>query len=297
MLNTIQTLTKEQYPYLLRQISALPKKMDLRGTLPSDDNKFLCVIGARKCTSYGKEVCAKLIRGLKGYPIVIVSGLAIGIDSIAHEEALAAGLKVIAFPGSGLADHVLYPSSSRQLAHKIIESGNALLSPFDLEQGGADWTFPARNRLMAGTSHATLIIEASTDSGTLITSGFAADFGRELLVVPNSVFIETSYGSNNLLREGGTAVTNSEEVLEGLGFETTLKNQQLLLNLSELSLSPEEQLIIECLRVEPLSSSDIIEKTLLPPSLFNIKVSELELRGFIVESGGQYRLGSLDARH
>ncbi len=288
----IRSITKESYPFLLQKISALPKQMYVRGTLPSNENKFLCVIGSRKFTSYGKNVCKKLISGLKGYPVVIVSGLAIGIDSIAHEEALDAGLKVIAFPGSGLSDTILYPAANRLLAHKILDAGSALISPFEMHQGGTDWTFPARNRLMAGTSHATLIIEAGAKSGTMITAEFAGDFGRELLVVPNSIFAESSVGSHALLRDGGTAVTTSEEVLEGLGFDITPESRQMLLDLSHASLTPPQQLILKHLRLEPLSSSDLIEKTSLSASVFNITITELELDGTISSRGGLYHLGS-----
>src|ERR1035437_1752316 len=115
----ITTITEKQYPFLLRQIKPLPPSMDLAGVLPSDENKFLCVIGSRINSNYGEDACRKIIRGLEGYPIVIVSGLAIGIDSISHDAALEVGLKVIAFPGSGLSHSSLYPPSRRYLAKKI----------------------------------------------------------------------------------------------------------------------------------------------------------------------------------
>ncbi len=288
----IRTLNKDQFPFLLENVSALPKQLYIRGTLPSNENKFLCVIGSRKFTSYGKEVCKKLISGLKGYPIVIVSGLAIGIDSIAHEEALNAGLRVIAFPGSGIAESVLYPAANRKLAQRILDMGNAILSPFDLDQGGTIWTFPNRNRLMAGCSHATLIIEAGEKSGTMITASFTADFGRELLVVPNSIFEESSTGSNALLREGGIAVTTAEEVLEALGFDITPHSHQVRLDLLLESLTHEERLIIECLRLESLTSTGLIEKTSLSTSVFNVTISALELRGLISHRGSKYCLGN-----
>jgi DNA processing protein len=287
----ITTITKEKYPYLLKKVSALPKYMYVRGTLPPDNHKFLCVIGARNFTSYGKEVCTHLIAGLKGYPIVIVSGLAIGIDSIAHEAAIEHGLKAIAFPGSGLSDHTIYPSSRRALANKILNSGGSLVSPFDVSQTGTEWTFPARNRLMAGISHATLIIEAKKKSGTLITAEFAGDFGRDLLVVPNSILTETSEGSNELLREGAIAVTSPEHILEALGIETQTQTQQLFNILENTLFSPEEKLIIECLRHQPYTSTDLIEKTHLSVSAFNVVVTELELKELISERGGFYHLG------
>jgi DNA processing protein len=291
-MNTIHKLPKEKYPYLLKQISALPEFMEIRGVLPGDDYKFLCVIGSRNPSTYGKEVCKKLIRGLQGHRIVIVSGLAHGIDSLAHEEALAAKLKAVAFPGSGLADAVIYPSTYRRLAERIVDDGGALISAFKTDQTGTEWTFPARNRLMAGISHATLIIEGKEKSGTLITAKCAGDFNRDLLVVPGPIFSELSYGPNHLLREGATAVTCSEDILEALGFDVDREHAaQLSFSLSELSLSPEERQIMEHLRVEPLSSTDLIERTGLRSHVFNIKISELELRGLIHENNGRYRFG------
>jgi DNA protecting protein DprA len=220
ILDTISIIRKEQYPYLLQRITALPAQMDMIGTLPPETHRYLCVVGSRKYSDYGKEACEHVIAGLAGYPVVIVSGLAIGIDSIAHESALKAGLKTVAFPGSGLSKTVLYPYSRLHLARRIVEAGGALLSPFKRGQEGAFWTFPTRNKLMAGMCHATLIIEATAQSGTLLTAADTAEFGRDLLVVPGSIFSPSSIGSNALLRDGGTAVNCAEDVLEALGLQS-----------------------------------------------------------------------------
>ena len=288
----VNKLQKTEYPFLLRQISQLPETMDIIGTLPSDENKFLCVIGSRKFSTYGVDACRKIILGLSGYPIVIVSGLAIGIDSISHEAALDAGLKTISFPGSGLAPSVLYPWSKRPLAKRIVASGGALLSSFDYEQESTVWTFPARNRLMAGISHATLIIEAAKGSGTLITADYAAEFGRDILTVPGSIFAELSYGPHMLIRRGATPVTCAEDVLEALGFKVNRKDgmNEALPNFAEMSLSEDQRLIVDNLKRESLSSNELIEKTAFPSSKFNTIISELELRGIIKEKEGHYFL-------
>lgn len=288
----ISTIKKESYPFLLRQIKPLPETMELAGILPSDENKFLCVIGSRINSNYGEDACRKIIRGLEGYPVVIVSGLAIGIDSISHDAALEVGLKVIAFPGSGLSHTALYPPSRRHLAKKIYDSGNALLSPFPFNQPGAYWTFPVRNRLMAGMSHATLIIEAAHGSGTLITADYAAEFARDILAVPGSIFADLSYGPHMLIRRGATPVTCANDVLEALGFKVNRKDGMTgaLPNFAEMSLSDDQRMIVDNLKREPLSSSSLIEKTLFPSSKFNAIMSELELRGIIKESEGQYCL-------
>lgn len=288
----IQKIEKTNYPLLLRQISRLPETMDMIGSLPTDDNKFLCVIGSRDFSFYGRDACRKLLSGLQGYPIVIVSGLAIGIDSIAHETALENGLKTISFPGSGLGDSVLYPLSKRLLAKKIVDSGGAVLSPFDIDQMGSNWTFPTRNRLMAGTSHATLIIEARHRSGTLITADYAAEFGRDIMVVPGSIFSDLSYGPHMLMRRGAIPVASSDDILEALGFRIARKDgpSPALPNFREMSLSSEEREIVNNLRSQNLSSSDLIEKVSLSPSRFNTAISELELQGIIKSENDIYSL-------
>jgi len=284
-------IQKNEYPVLMRQIEKLPESMDMAGTLPPDDYKYLCVIGSRAHTTYGKDVCTRLIQGLRNYPIVIVSGMAIGIDSIAHEAALSADLQTIAFPGSGLDEKVLYPSSRRELARRIIENGGALFSPFDVDQTGTKWTFPVRNSLMAASSHAILIIEAKEKSGTLITATAAGEFSRDLLAVPGDIFSPSSQGPNKLLREGAVAIRNSDDILEALNLRSnTEQTNQTLFDLENDSFSPEEKSIITCLRSGYASSTILMEKTFLEASQFNIIISELELRNVVKESGGRYRL-------
>lgn len=287
-----RTLCKKDYPFLLKQISRLPDSMEMAGKLPSDDNKFLCVIGSRNNSHYGEQACEKLISGLQGYPIVIVSGLAIGIDSIAHSVALEAGLKTISFPGSGLSPSVLYPQSRMYLAKKIVSAGGALLSPFEPEQEGTNWTFPTRNRLMAGASHATLIIEAKRKSGTLITADYAAEFGRDILTVSGSIFSDSSYGPHMLVRRGATPVSCSEDILEALGFKVKRDDpdQGVLPNFAEMSLTPEEKKVVDHLRIESLSSGQLMEKIGYSPTQLNILISELELRGLIKNIDGKFML-------
>lgn len=310
-----QTITPENYPYLLKHAEKSPAYLNVAGTMPSDDNKFLCVIGARQHTSYGKEVCQRLIAGLAGHPIVIISGLALGIDSIAHESALKNGLKTISCPGSGLSDYSLYPVNHRKLAYKILESGGALVSPFPKEQTGTIWTFPVRNGLMAGMSHAVLIIEAGEDSGTLGTAQYATDFDRDILAVPGPIFSELSYGPHQLIREGATPITCSEDILEALDFAVTRKRKieepykkrksptvvkttatdtdlpkQFSINLDDLMLSPEEKTICYHLKNENMSATELIQKTSWSTSLLNITISELEMKNLVLQEGGSYKM-------
>ena len=177
----LKLLAPEGFPPLLREIPDAPKQLHVRGTLPSYEKKWLAVVGSRAMTPYGKRACDYLISGLSGYPIVIVSGLAYGMDAQAHKSALDAGLPTVAVPGSGLAWDTLYPRANVPLAKKILEAGGALVSEEKSDTAAADWTFPRRNRVMAGSCHATLVVEAKEKSGSLITAKLATDYNRELL--------------------------------------------------------------------------------------------------------------------
>lgn len=325
----ITRLTFNEYPLLLRQIHNPPKFLDIAGApIPSDDHKFLCVVGARQYTKYGEDVCRYLIKGLRGYPIVIVSGLAIGIDSIAHEQALASGLHTISIPGSGLDESSIYPASHFNLAQRIIDSGNTLLSPFEPAQHSTLWTFPARNRVMAGMSHATLVIEGRVGSGTLITAQHAVEFNRDVMIVPGSIFSETSYGPHTLHLDGAIPVANPREILVTLGLEkpeappkpkkkrpwynlmksrsavtdniTEITNSLPIIstspsidanhNLERLDLLPEEELLLTILRDSSQTNSELVEKSNLSPVKLSIILSQLELKELIENYNGVIKI-------
>ena len=148
-----------------------------------------------------------------------MSGLALGIDSIGHRSALKAGLPTVAIPGSGLSDKVLYPHSHRLLAEEIVEKGGCLLTEFPDDYPSYPINFPQRNRIIAGMSHATLVIEAELKSGTLITSKYATEYNRDVLTVPNSIFSKTSEGPHMLLRLGATPITQSSDIVSALGLQ------------------------------------------------------------------------------
>ena len=200
----------------LREIPQPPKALNYRGALPSPHLTLLSVVGSRKYTSYGKQVVDELIDGLKGYPIGIVSGLALGIDSLAHEAALRNNLYTLAIPGGGLGDDVIYPASHKNLAHRILNAGGGLMSEYAPDFRATEWSFPQRNRIVAGVSKATLLIEAAEKSGTLITARMTVDYNRELLVVPGSIFSATSAGVHQFLKLGATPVTCAKDILEVL---------------------------------------------------------------------------------
>lgn len=276
-----KVLKLKNFPALLKEIPSPPKELYLIGELPPEDALFLAVVGSRKFSTYGKEVCEKIISGLKNSPreIVIVSGLAIGIDGIAHKAALYNNLKTVAIPGSGLDDKVLHPRSNVGLAKEIKEKNGCLLSEFPWDMPASVYTFPQRNRIIAGLSHGALIIEAAEKSGALITANLALEFNRNVMAVPGSVFSENSKGANNLIKAGATPIFSAEDVLDAFDIPHETKNL-------ELNFTPIEKQIFSAL-TEPMQKDDLIRKTGMSPAKINPVISMMILNGIIKESGGE----------
>jgi DNA processing protein len=282
----IKKLLKIEFPAQLMEIPQPPKDLWIIGELPKEELIYLCVVGSRKFTSYGKEICEKIIAGLKGYPIAIVSGFAMGIDTIAHKKAMQVGLKTLVFPGSGLSDEAMYPKINVRLMREVVDSGGCLISEFEPDFKATQWSFPMRNRLMAGISKAVLVIEAEERSGTLITARLTTEYNRDLLVVPGSVFSPNSKGTNKLLHQGATPVTCAEDVLEALGFVKP-KDEDKQAKLFEDS-SLEEKNILKLLR-EPIPRDDLIRQIKLPIGQVNSLLCVMEIKGLIKEEFGEIR--------
>lgn len=284
----IRELNKKEFPPQLLEIPQPPEKLYIRGNLPGPNTKLLCVVGSRRYTNYGKEACEKLIAGLRGYDVAIVSGLAIGIDGIAHESAIATGLKTIAVPGSGLGVSAIHPIAHINLTQKILDGGGCMLSEYEQDFKATLWSFPQRNRIMAGLSCAVLIIEAETKSGTMITSRMATDYNKDVLTVPGNIFSKTSEGPHLLIRLGATPITKPEELIEALGFKN--KNEaprNLQLEYSECS--GEEKAVIKILR-EPMPKDELLRALNMPVGQANAVLSVMELKGLISENLGEVHL-------
>lgn len=279
----IKTLKPKQFPSLLKEIPSPPKELYLIGDLPPEDLFYLAVVGTRRFSNYGKEACEKIIGGLAGHNFVIVSGLAIGIDSIAHRAALQKKLLTIAVPGSGLDDSVLHPPSNRRLAKEIIQANGCLVSEFPPKMPAGLHTFPQRNRIIAGLCRGVLIIEAPEKSGALITARFALDFNRDVFAVPGSIFNENSIGTNKLIKMGGIPVVSADDILEAYDIEVESKNLQF-------TFSPLEEKVLSALN-EPMQKDELFRKLEMPASEINSIITMLQINGIIKESGGEiYRL-------
>ena len=196
--------------------------------------KYITIVGPRKSSVYARNVCEQIIESLRDYSVCIVSGLAYGIDAIAHTHALKNNIACIAFPGSGIEDSVLYPKHNYSLAHDILKSGGALMCEWNTSLCAATWTFPARNRLMAGIADAVIIIEAGDKSGTLITTRYALAEGRDVFVVPADITRAEAKGSNRLIQEGAHPITSTDELPELLKLQP-LENKKTSSSVSILA--------------------------------------------------------------
>lgn len=277
----ITNLPKKVWPQSLKELpkSQLPKKLRVLGNSPTWSNKRICIIGSRKYSDYGLEVCRKIIEGLKNYPITIISGLAYGIDSEAHRLAIENNIETIAIPGSGLDKKFIYPQRHINLSEKIIRSGGCLISEYNDTQPATIWTFPKRNRIMAGMSDLVLIIEAAEKSGTMITARLALDYNIDVACVPGSIFNQTSTGTNKLLKEGAFVVTCAEDILEILKMPIK-QNEEVTFSRTKKTLKQKELEIFELLE-KPMSKDELVNKTKLKISEINIILSTLEIQGLI----------------
>lgn len=279
----VQELAREDWPEQMLEIPQAPKQLWLRGVMPPPGHKLLTVVGSRAITRYGQEACEKLIAGLAGYPISIVSGLALGVDTCAHKAALAAGLHTLALPGSGLGDDVLYPRSNRLFAREIVEKGGGLLAEYPPDAPSRIHYFPERNRLMVGIAHAVLMIEAGPKSGTLITARLASEYNRELLCIPHRIGDPHGFGSHLFLRLGATLVTEPIHILEALG----IPPRESAAGTAPSDLEDSEQVVWNMLE-EPKTRDEVLRAGGNVGELLTALVS-LELRGLIKEEFGAWR--------
>ncbi len=298
----IRAIGPEKYPTQLRELPDMPKKLWLRGNLPPEAFRLLAVVGSRALSRYGREACALLVKGLSGYPISIVSGLAIGADACAHQAALEAGLHTIAIPGSGLAESVLYPRQNRYLAQEILTKGGALLSEHEPSYHPRTYDFPSRNRIMAGLCHAVLIVEAGPQSGTLITARLAMEYNREVLCIPHRITDPHSFGASKYISDGAKYVSGVLDILEalqippreedilagftGLGAATEMSGTKVREAISKLS--SDEKKLYALLEI-PRSRDAIIRESGLPVQKVLVLLVTLELKGLAREESGEWK--------
>ena len=269
------------FPRLLAAIHDPPPALYLRGSTTPDllDRPAIAVVGARACSSYGRSVARSLARDLAAAGLVVVSGMARGIDGEAHRGALEGRGATIAVLGCGV-DRA-YPAAHAELARRIAEAG-LLVSEYESGVEPAPWRFPARNRIIAGLCQATLVIEARERSGALITADFALEEGREVLAVPGEITSSLSAGTNALLRLGATPVTCCEDVLEVYGIEPAPA--------AKAAIGPTAEAILERLGGGALTGDEVVRASGSDPGAGAAALVELELAGRVTLEDGVYRV-------
>ena len=284
------TLEDDDYPRLLKEIYSPPLAIYYKGEfVPEKDEFSLGVVGTRKMTDYAKQITPKITRELTEQGLVIVSGLALGIDALAHEACLEAKGRTIAVLGSGLDKENIYPSYNRYLAEKILNNGGTLISEYAPGIPPSKFTFPQRNRIISGLSLGSLIVEAPEGSGALLTAKFAIDQNREVFAIPGSILSPNSVGPNNLIKQGAKAVANALDVLEALDLNLVknyIETKKIVAD------SPQEQIILDNLTHEPIHVDELSRLTNLDTSVINSTLTLMEMKGRIRNLGAMmYVLG------
>ncbi|HVD26412.1 MAG TPA: DNA-processing protein DprA [Gaiellaceae bacterium] len=270
------------FPPRLRAIFDPPRALFLRGAGEPEllARRAAAVVGARSCSPYGAQVARMLGRELAAAGLVVVSGLARGIDGEAHRGALDAGGHTVGVLGCGIDRD--YPASNAQLSRRIEERG-LVVSEYEPGVEPAPWRFPARNRIIAGLCEAVVVVEARERSGALITADFALEEGREVFAVPGEITASLSAGTNALLKLGATPLTSSGDVLDALGIERRQPQ-------GEAAVSPEAAKVLELVRDGPAGADELASRGAFAAGAVSVALTELELAGLVVAADGVYRV-------
>ncbi|MCK5413057.1 MAG: DNA-processing protein DprA [Candidatus Pacebacteria bacterium] len=278
----IITINDELYPTLLKEIPSAPAILYYKGQIQKDEIS-IAIVGSRKVSTYGMQVATKLSRDLAQNNITVISGMALGVDGVAHRECLKLGKRTVAVLGSGIDEKSIYPVNNRQIAKDIITNG-AIISEYPIGTPPLKQHFPARNRIISGLSQGVLVIEAAQSSGALITAKFALEQNREVFAIPGSIFSKTSEGTNNLIRLGAKLVTKIEDITEELNLNSLQNFQQAKKIIPD---NEEEALILKNLSPDQPAHIDQLAKTtkMNVTSLSGI-LTLMEIKGKIKNIGG-----------
>jgi DNA processing protein len=273
------TLRDPDYPRLLREIALPPAVLYVRGELLPADEMALAIVGTRRISAYGKQVTGKLAAELVEQGLTIVSGLARGVDAVAHTAALEAGGRTIAVLGCG--PDLVYPPEHAKLAQRIIAQG-AIVSEFAVGMPPEAGNFPARNRIISGLALATLITEAPDGSGALITANFAIEQGRDVMAIPGNIYNRTSMGCNRLIQSGAMCVLAAEDIITSLNLH--LMPQQLDMR-ALLPGDPTEAQLLTLLEGEPRHVDELCRLSGLPTAMVSSTLMMMELKGLVRHLG------------
>jgi len=290
-------LEDERYPPVLKRIYDPPPVLYIKGTLTREDNLAISIVGSRHCSLYGQEQASRFAHFLASAGFTVCSGMARGIDTAAHQGALSAGGRTIAVQGCGLAN--IFPPENAKLFELIAESG-ACISELPLRYEPLAVNFPPRNRIIAGLSLGTIVVEAAPRSGALITAKAALDYNREVMAVPGKIDSPLSKGAHQLIKEGATLIESVEDVMQALGHigrqleehvsaaaaAASERMERPLFDVSQLKLSGDEKKVYGCLDKEPVHVEQIIAETELPAGSVNAALISLRLKALIKQLPG-----------
>lgn len=275
------TIFDEDYPNLLKEIYDPPLVLYFKGELPKNFNRSIAVVGTRKVSGYGKLVTEKFAYSLAEAGLVVVSGLARGVDTIAHRVTVAAKGKTVAVLGGGL--NKIFPPENIALAMEIAKGFGAVVSEFPPDNPSLAGNFPARNRIISGLSRGVLVTEAAEDSGSLITAKCALEQGRDVFAIPGPITSDLSKGPALLLKQGARLVTEPEEILEELGLER-MRNEEC--KMQNVQLSEVEERILQCLSNENKHIDEICRDSNLSIAAVSASLIKMEIQGLVKNLGG-----------
>jgi len=278
----------DEYPHLLRQIYDPPIVLYVRGQLLAKDKNSVAMVGSRMSTHYGIEVARKLAYQLAYLGVTVVSGGARGIDSAAHQGALSAKGRTVAVLGTGI--NLVWPPENKEMYDRICENG-ALVTQFPFNRPGDKQSFPIRNRIVAGMTLGTVVVEANLTSGALITANFANEYGRQVFAVPGRIDSPRSKGCHDLIKKGAKLCEGAEDILSEFEYLFPPSNKPASVaetgQLPALELSENEQRVYDTLSEEPLSIDEVIRKSGLPASAASVALLSLEMKRIIRQLPGK----------
>ncbi|MDQ3707551.1 MAG: DNA-processing protein DprA [Chloroflexota bacterium] len=272
----------EEYPQRLKEVAGAPPVLYVLGEITPQDAWAVGIVGTRRATHYGKEATERIVAGLVQAGVTVVSGMARGIDTVAHKAALEAGGRTLAVLGSGL--DVIYPPENRNLARQMVDEGlGAIITEYPLGTRPEPVYFPPRNRIISGLSLGVLVVEAAEKSGALITVEFALDQGRDVFAVPGPVTSRFSEGTNNLIKKGAKCVTCAADILEELDLNMVTEHVEAV---RALPADPTERMLLEHLQDNTRHIDELTNLTSLPASTVSAVLTMMELKGLVKCIGG-----------
>lgn len=277
------TINDKKYPALLKEIYDTPAVIFYKGNIASLSEPSVGVVGSRKISLYAQQSTPFIVKELARNGVAIVSGLALGVDTFAHQATVEVGGKTIAVLGGGLDKKNFYPPHNHDLAQKIIETGGAVISEHSVGAPPLHFNFPQRNRIISGLSLGIIIIEAAERSGALITAKIALEQNREVFAVPGNIFQLNSYGSNDLIKKGAHLTTAATDILEILNFKKAVEHHE---NKKIIPENPDEEKILAVLSADPMHIDAIGRTVNMSAAALSSALMLMEMKGMVKNLGG-----------